>query len=176
LAAAIEQNVWASEELEQLFRLHHARALKAAYRVTGSMSDAEDVTQTIFLRMARSASRPAAEEAGSYVYRAAVNAALDLLRQRRRVQVVPLEDAPELRASESADGSKDAELRKWLRLALAELSPRASEMFVLRYIEDYDNHEIARMLNTSRAAVGVVLFRTRARLRRKFREQMRGTK
>ncbi len=175
MAAAIEQSVWVSEELENLFRLHHARALKAAYRVTGGMSDAEDVVQTVFLRMVRSATLPRAEEAGSYVYRAAVNAALDLLRQRRRMQAVPLEDAPELRALASSE-STEAELRKWLRLALAQLSPRASEMFVLRYIEDYDNHEIARMLNTSRAAVGVVLFRTRARLRRKFREQMRGTK
>ncbi len=175
MAAAIEQTVWASEELENLFRLHHARALKAAFRITGSMSDAEDVAQTIFLRMTRSASRPAADEAGSYIYRAAVNAALDLLRQRRRAQSVPLEDAPELRAPASGE-STHAELRTWLRLALADLSPRASEMFVLRYVEDYDNHEIARMLNTSRAAVGVVLFRTRARLRRKFREEMRGTK
>ncbi len=174
LAAAVEQNVWASEEMEDLFRLHHARALKAAYRITGSMSDAEDVAQTVFLRLVRSENRPVAEEAGSYIYRAAVNGALDLLRQRRREQAVPLEDAPEPRAASSRDDDRACELRQWLRSVLADLSPRASEMFVLRYVEDYDNHEIARMLNTSRAAVGVVLFRTRTRLRRKFRAQMRG--
>ena len=38
--------------LEQLFRAHQSLVLKAAYRVTGRMSDAEDVLQTVFLRLA----------------------------------------------------------------------------------------------------------------------------
>ncbi len=172
-AAAMEQSAVASAELEELFRMHHARALKAAYRVTGSMADAEDVAQTVFLRIARGTTRPAAADAGSYIYRAAVNGALDLLRRRHREQPVALDDAPELSIA-PAGTSEASDLRKWLRAALAGLNPRASEMFVLRYLEEYDNHEIARMLNTSRATVGVVLFRTRARLRRQLRERMRG--
>ncbi len=174
LAAAVEPNAVGSEELEQLFRVHHARALRAAYRVTGSMADAEDVAQTVFLRLARSGNRPAVEDAGSYIYRAAVNGALDLLRRRRREQPVPLEDVSEPSIAPVTGEGEAAELRKHLRAALAGLSPRASEIFVLRYLEDYDNHEIARMLKTSRATVGVVLFRTRARLRRKLRADMRG--
>ncbi len=69
--------------LDEVFRAHYSRVLKAAYRVTGSMSDAEDVLQTVFLRLAR---RDLATEGvanlESYMYRAAVNAALDLLRAR----------------------------------------------------------------------------------------------
>jgi DNA-directed RNA polymerase specialized sigma24 family protein len=42
-------------------------------------------------------------------------------------------------------------------------------MVVLRYVEEYSNQEIARMLNTSQAVVAVMLHRARARLRRDLR-------
>jgi DNA-directed RNA polymerase specialized sigma24 family protein len=47
-------------------------------------------------------------------------------------------------------------------------------MFVLRFIEDYSNREIAGMMNTSPAVVAVVLHRTRAQLKKDFRELSRG--
>ena len=40
-------------QLERLYREHHARVFRAAYRVTGDATDAEDVLQTVFLRLAR---------------------------------------------------------------------------------------------------------------------------
>ena len=42
-------------ELERLFRDHHEQVFRAAYRITGSVTDAEDVLQTIFLRLASNA-------------------------------------------------------------------------------------------------------------------------
>jgi DNA-directed RNA polymerase specialized sigma24 family protein len=42
-------------------------------------------------------------------------------------------------------------------------------MFVLRFIEDYSNREIAGLMNTSAAVVAVVLHRTRAQLKKDFR-------
>jgi DNA-directed RNA polymerase specialized sigma24 family protein len=47
-------------------------------------------------------------------------------------------------------------------------------MFVLRYVEDRDLAEVARLMNTSRAVVAVMLHRTRARLRQEFRADTRG--
>ncbi len=40
-------------ELEKLFHEHNALIFRTAYRVTGSAEDAEDVLQTVFLRLAR---------------------------------------------------------------------------------------------------------------------------
>jgi RNA polymerase sigma factor (sigma-70 family) len=169
VAAAVEQKVPA--ELEQLFMAHHARAIKAAYRVTGSMADAEDVAQAVFLHIAQnSACAAAMANPESYIYRSAINGALDAIRKRGRENTVPLDDVvPE--AGTTASGAED--VRIWLRQALASLNPRAAEMFVLRYIEEYDNGEIARMLNTSRAVVAVMLYRTRTRLRNELRAQRR---
>ena len=56
-------------------------------------------------------------------------------------------------------------LRDEIRKALAKMSPKAAETFVLRYFEGYGNHEIARMLGTSRSTINVILHRTRQKLR-----------
>ena len=75
----------APKPLERMFQEHHERVFRAAYRVTGNASDAEDVLQTIFLRLARREGDLGIDEASAgYFHRAAVNAALDLLRSRRR--------------------------------------------------------------------------------------------
>src|ERR1700757_982506 len=68
--------------LEQLFWAHQERVLRAAYRITGNMADAEDVAQTVFIRLAASPNEKI-ENAGSYLYRAAINGALDLIRRRK---------------------------------------------------------------------------------------------
>src|ERR1700736_2210912 len=78
------------EMLSQLFAEHHRRILTAAYRITGSMADAEDVTQAVFVRLLSSGGLPATN-AGSYLYRAAINGALDLLRRRKTAPTEPLQ-------------------------------------------------------------------------------------
>src|SRR5205823_7292085 len=82
--------------LEQLFRAHQSLVLKAAYRVTGRMSDAEDVLQTSLLRLAgRDFEAAVVGNIEGYLHRAAVNAALDIIRSRQDARNMPLEAAPE---------------------------------------------------------------------------------
>jgi RNA polymerase sigma factor (sigma-70 family) len=68
------------------------------------------------------------------------------------------------------------ELAAWLRKALTGVSPVAAEMFVLRFIEDLDNAQIARMLGTSRAVVAVRLHQVRAKLKKDYQSFIRGGK
>ena len=68
--------------LELLFQQHHDRIFRTAYRVTGSTADAEDVLQTVFLRIVRTGESVAPENPAAYFTRAAINASLDLLRHR----------------------------------------------------------------------------------------------
>jgi RNA polymerase sigma-70 factor (ECF subfamily) len=164
--------------LEQVFREHQRRVFRAAYRVTGNAQDAEDVLQTVFLRLARrEAGDLPVDNLSSYLYRAAINAAFDLLRARRDTEVVEIDKAPASLAAPAAAGPERTqeaqELRTWLRRALARLRPRAAEVFTLRYLEGYENHDIARMLGISRVAVAVTLHRTRLRLRRELRRTTR---
>jgi RNA polymerase sigma-70 factor (ECF subfamily) len=65
---------------------------------------------------------------------------------------------------------------QWLRAALGELSPRAAEMFTLRYVEDLDNREIAVLMRTSQAVVAVTLHQTRSKLKKRLVEMERGNR
>lgn len=161
--------------LETLFQQHHDRVFRTAYRVTGSAADAEDVLQTVFLRLARgSEALPVPDNPESYFGRAAVNASLDLLRARKRSRAVPIDDvesgvAIELVSRRNPEaGHEDRELRNLIREAVAKLGPTAGQMFALRYFEGYDNGEIATMMKTSALVVGVTLHRARARLRKEI--------
>lgn len=180
MAAAIETIMvtQAAAELEEVFRAHQACVLKAAYRVTGSMADAEDVAQSVFLRMARGTlDHSRISNLQSYLHRSAVNAALDLIRSRGHREVVPVEAADDVQFNPSLSPERahsSMEIKNWLRQELAKLNPRTAEMFTLRYIEGLDNPEIARMMNTSQAVVAVTLHRTRARLKKSLRGFRKG--
>jgi RNA polymerase sigma-70 factor (ECF subfamily) len=180
LAAAIETIMVtrAVTQLEELFRAHQACVLKAAYRVTGSMADAEDVSQSVFLRLARgTVNASGITNMESYLRRSAVNASLDLIRSRGHREVVSVETADEQQSHSSLSPERSVsslEIKNWLRRELARLSPRAAEMFALRYFEGLDNPEIARTMNTSQAAVAVTLYRTRARLKKRLRVFRKG--
>jgi RNA polymerase sigma-70 factor (ECF subfamily) len=159
-------------ELSQLFGEHHRRVLTAAYRITGSMADAEDVAQAVFLRLASTSG--AVTNTGSYLYRAAINGALDLLRRRKTHPTSSIEEAAGV-AADARGSSPEAEasnrqLGDFLRLAISELSPRAAEMFILRYVEDFENREIANMMGTSQAVVAVTLHQARSRLKKRLRD------
>jgi RNA polymerase sigma-70 factor (ECF subfamily) len=157
---------------EQLFQAHHDRVYRAAYRVTGNTSDAEDVLQSVFLRLMKGQHDFASvDDAGNYLYRAGVNAALDLIRSRQSAPSTPLDEHVPPASGWKPDRSHHGpELRSRLREAVAGLHSTAAEMFVLRYFEGYDNAEVARLMNTSEGTVAVTLHRTRARLQKELGE------
>lgn len=161
-------------DIELIFRDHAPRILAAAYRVTGSAQDAEDVLQTVFLRLVRRKDGLLQDgNPSAYLHRAAVNAGLDVVRARRASRSMPLETVESAvadpRASDPDSKLGSGEIRSEVRKALAQLSPRAAEIFALRYFEGYDNHEIATMLGSSRSTVAVILHRARQRVREAIR-------
>ena len=159
------------EDVERIFREHYVLVYRTAYRITGSFQDAEDVLQTLFLRLLRR-ERPLDFQANpkGYLHRAAVNIALDVIKLRK--PQVPADD--EIAVDDRA--GEVTETQQLVRAALAELSPKLAEMFVLKHVEGYDNSEIAKLLSTSRGAVAVMLFRARTRLRKSIRRCMGGDK
>jgi RNA polymerase sigma-70 factor (ECF subfamily) len=159
--------------LERLFQDHHRLVYQTAYRITGRGQDAEDVLQTIFLRLARRERLPELSPTPVYyLRRAAVNAALDVVRSRRPGAPAIEDLEPRLADGRQPDPESrhgNAELRDELRRAVSRLSPRAAEVVSLRYFEGYRNHEIAKMLGTSRTTIAVILHRARHQLRDSLR-------
>ena len=165
--------------LQQIFLSHRDLIFRAAYRIIGNASDAEDVLQTVFLRLVQQENMAAITNLPGYLHRSAVNASLDILRSRKSAHTISLDGEPKQAYAVSIDtAGRMTELRDWLRQALARLNPRWAEMFVLRFVEDFSNREIAGMMKTSPAVVAVVLHRTRAQLKKDFKSlaKARGTR
>jgi RNA polymerase sigma-70 factor (ECF subfamily) len=180
-AAGADSVLVESDGVEALFQKHNQRIFRTAYRVTGSAADAEDVLQTVFLRVARGQENAAAAENGeAYFARAAVNAALDLLRSRKRSKTVAIDDvesgaslSPLVARQNPETHHEDRELRNLIREAVAKLGDTAGQMFALRYFEGFGNGEIAQMMNTSALVVGVTLHRARTRLRKEIGQYLK---
>ena len=165
-----------SNDVALLFEQHHERVFRVARRITGDAADAEDVLQTVFLRIVRREEPPLrTEDAASYLHRAATNASLDLLRRRKAARSEPIGDVERFHDHEpdAETRHEGTEIRDRVRAALASLHPRAAEIFVLRYFDEYGNREIARMLNISWSTVAVTLHRTRAKLQKELKGDLR---
>jgi RNA polymerase sigma-70 factor (ECF subfamily) len=170
LATAQARDTAETPSLDALFEEHHQAVFRAAFRVTGSSEDAEDVLQAVFLKLAGRRLPPGLlESPGRYLHRTAVNAAIDLVRTRRPERSVPLDGTKAERVHDRKprpdEESLARETKSRVRRALGQLSARSAEIFVLRYFEGYGNKEIARMVGTSESAVAVILHRARHRVR-----------
>jgi RNA polymerase sigma-70 factor (ECF subfamily) len=157
------------QEFDQIFREHYQLVYRTAYGVTGSPEDAEDILQTIFLRLLRREFPPDLKKnPKAYLYRAAVNLSLNTLRLRRRH--VLTDDAERFEAAAQTPESNSAEeLHKRLYAAIAELDPEAAQILILRYVHNYSDADIAKLLGKSRGVIAVRLFRSRARLKKLIR-------
>src|SRR5262245_36343795 len=153
-----------AQELESVFRDYARLVYRTAFGVTGSHVDAEDVLQTVFLQLIRSKFPPdLSTNPEAYLYRAAVNTALNIVERRRREVLV--DESEHFAVPASSDADKDeADLRR-LYEAIAELKPDAAEILILRYMHNKSDAEIGRMLGKSRGTIALKLFRTRARLK-----------
>jgi RNA polymerase sigma-70 factor (ECF subfamily) len=167
--AAVREDEALPEDLETLFQEHSRLVYRTAFAITGSRSDAEDVLQSVFVKLLqRGLPEDVRQHPAPYLHRAAVNLSLNVLRNRKRRRLV---DGVELLEIPAAPGDADddaATRNEYERLtqAMARLTPRALEILLLFYKHDYSNAQIAERLGTSPSVIAVTLFRIRARLRR----------
>jgi len=149
-----------STEFADLYERHYAAVYRSALRVTGNPADAEDVLQTVFLRVLNQGGRLDPSHAPEpYFRRAAINAALDLLRKRVSHREIRLNEASSL-----ASGENVAFLKERLRRALAALDRADAIMFLLRYLEGMSNGELAEMFGQEKNNIAVRLHRIRQSL------------
>lgn len=173
-AVSIPAGETLANEFEELFREHHALVYRTAYSVTGNRHDAEDVLQTIFVRLLRRGAADLGQNPAGYLYRAAINLSLNVVRARRPQEP---EEALERLPAPAVPAPSDADdpIRRALVQAMAQLKPRAVEILVLHYEHEYSDAQIAQMLGTSRGTIAVTLYRTRARLKQLMSRAMTET-
>ena len=143
-----------------LYERHFEAVFRTALRVTGRPADAEDVLQTAFVRLLSGCEHDeAARRPAAYFRRAAVNAAVDLLRRRAVRAETAYDDTAPHAAVESA-----LLLKEQLRRAIATLDSADATLFVLRFVEGLSNQELADLFQLEKNNVAVRLHRIRVQL------------
>jgi len=144
----------------ELYERHYNVVYCTALRVTGNAADAEDVLQTVFLRILNRKNRPEMRSMPeAYFRRAAANAALDVL--RRKVSHAETELNDDFHHLNTEDR---ALLKEQLRRAIASLEKDDAVLFLLRYIEGLSNAELASLFGLEKNNIAVRLHRIRQTL------------
>ena len=136
--------------------------IRIAYRMLGSVSDAEDVVQDAFLRW-NAADRAAVQEPKGYLRRVVTRLCLDQIksaRARREVYVGPWLPEPVVEAEDEVD---DVTLP--LMLALERLSPLERAAFLLHDVFGVGFDEIADTIGRDEAACRQLASRARTHVR-----------
>ena len=165
---------------EDLVRLHSRRVYGLCYRFTGRDSEAQDLTQDVFLRVFKNLRSFRAGEGLFVVWltRLTRNLLIDHYRRTRmdratesiEDQVVALEENTAMiaRTDGMLAGREASEL---LQAALQKLSPELRETVILRDLEELEYREIAQILNVPEGTVKSRLNRGRAELAKVLRRQ-----
>ena len=145
----------------ELYERHYEAVFRAALRVTGDPADAEDVLQTVFLRvLARGGDVEDVAQPAAYFRRAAVNAAVDVLRRRE----LHAESAYDETAVPHPAAQPPLLLKERLRRAIAALDSEDASLFLLRHVEGLSIEELAGLFQIEKNNVAVRLHRIRHRL------------
>ncbi len=172
-----DQHAW-----QQLVVLQHRRIYAICYRFTGSASDAEDLTQDVFLKLYRNLASFDVERGSfqTWITTLARNLLVDHFRRNRMERASDSLDAGYTGDEDGAtlaDRMADPhpspeahasgmELKVRIQQALAQLSPELREAVILRDLEDMDYKEIAQVLRIPEGTVKSRISRGRGELAR----------
>lgn len=151
-----------STAFEPLVSRYHRPLFRVAARLLGNRDEAEDATQTAFLKAYQALATCDRERRFfSWIYRILVNECLNVLRARRPVET--LDDgfaAPD----PGRDAVDTAETCRRVRLALLRLPPAQRDVILLRHFADLRYEQIAAALGVPEKTVKSRLFSARQRL------------
>jgi RNA polymerase sigma-70 factor (ECF subfamily) len=160
---------------EQLVRLHTRRVYGICYRFTGRDSEAQDLTQDVFMRVFRALGGFRSTEGSftTWLTRLTRNLLIDHYRRTRNERVTDSieEQMPRVEQSTSSVARPDSalagrEASELLQGALAKLSPDLRETIILRDLQELEYREIAQVLSIPEGTVKSRLNRGRAELAR----------
>jgi RNA polymerase sigma-70 factor (ECF subfamily) len=148
----------------QLVDSYQRQLFNATYRVTGSWDDAMDATQTAFIKAYEKLhTYDTGHRFFSWIYRIALNEALNLLGRRRSVSLVDV-SAPAT-DPDPEQAYQEAETSRRVQEALMQLASRHRVILVLRHFHGLSYREIAEVVGIPEKTVKSRLFTARQRLR-----------
>ena len=161
--------VWTPPTWEEIVEQHSARVYRLAYRLTGNVHDAEDLTHDVFIRVFRSLSTYQPGTFEGWLHRITTNVFLDKMRRKQRIRFDALSDESAARLASRDPGPEQVYAATHfdddVQRALDALSPEFRAAVVLCDIEGLSYEEIAATLDIKLGTVRSRIHRGRAQLR-----------
>lgn len=160
-----------SEAFRSLVERHSRVVFRVAFRMTGNAADAEDVVQETFLRAYRQLGRfESRANFGTWVYRIAVNCAIDYMRARPKRESAEDDDVLERAAGGTRQPGAEqlvlaGEIGARVQAALSRLSDMERAAFVMRHYQGFSIEEIGRALGLKTNAAKHSIFRAVRKMR-----------
>jgi RNA polymerase sigma-70 factor (ECF subfamily) len=149
-------------DFESLLLANECRVLRTAWRILGSLEDAKDASQEVFLRLHKHLAAIDHRTVHSWLYRTTLNVCFDALRRRRPEGELDFEP-------ESADDpAREVDMndrKRLLERAIRRLPERERAVLVLREIEGLETAEVAEILGISEVTVRSQVSMAKSRLR-----------
>jgi RNA polymerase sigma-70 factor (ECF subfamily) len=160
---------WVAPSWDEIVRAHSVRVYRLAYRLTGNLHDAEDLTQEVFVRVFRSLATYTPGTFEGWLHRITTNLFLDGARRRQRIRFEGLGDDVDHRLGSDerspAQAWDDSHLDGDIQAALLALPPDYRAAVVLCDIEGFSYEEIAATMGVKLGTVRSRIHRGRAQLR-----------
>jgi RNA polymerase sigma-70 factor (ECF subfamily) len=160
---------WVPPTWEEIVTEHSARVYRLAYRLTGNMHDAEDLTHDVFIRVFRSLDSFQPGTFEGWLHRITTNAFLDKMRRKQRIRFDALSDEAAARLPTHELGPEqyytDTHFDDDVQRALDGLSADFRAAVVLCDIEGLSYEEIATTLGIKLGTVRSRIHRGRSQLR-----------
>ena len=160
---------WTPPTWDEVVRTHSARVYRLAYRLTGNVPDAEDLTQEVFVRVFRSLPSYTPGTFEGWLHRITTNLFLDMARRKQRIRFEGLgEDAAGRLSGDEPTPAQAFDARHLdgdVQDALAALAPEYRAAVVLCDIEGLSYEEVAATLQVKLGTVRSRIHRGRAQLR-----------
>jgi RNA polymerase sigma-70 factor (ECF subfamily) len=160
---------------EEIYRLHHRRVFNQCLRMTRNVSEAEDLTQDVFLQLYRKLKTFRGESAfTTWLHRLTMNV---VLMHFRKTSVRPDQRSdriPEqLELATRGAGSESSVIlnRIYLEEALRQLSPGYRAVLILHDVEGYEHNQIGEILGCAVGTSKSQLHKARKRLRRLLKKR-----
>jgi RNA polymerase sigma-70 factor (ECF subfamily) len=168
-ASSAASEPWVPPTWEEIVTEHSARVYRLAYRLTGNMHDAEDLTHDVFIRVFRSLGSYQPGTFEGWLHRITTNAFLDKMRRKQRIRFDALSDDAAARLPTRELGPEqsytDTHFDDDVQRALDALSPDFRAAVVLCDIEGLSYEEIAATLDIKLGTVRSRIHRGRSQLR-----------
>jgi len=164
-----------SGAFEQIYRRHFRRVYALCLRMLGDPTQAEDLTQDVFVNLFNKIGSFRGESAfTTWLHRMTVNQVLMYFRKASTRSELTTEEGETpvqiVRGTEDPNAMPVVD-RISLERAIAQLPPGYRTVFVLHDVEGYDHDEIARTLGVSEGTSKSQLHKARLKLRTLIRQQ-----